>query len=122
MSRSAEGSQLDALVGPRSLEELADKSHVVTSPYGARGTDHGVHASAGKWTEIADVHPIVLHERPKNIAILGEIFLCKGRHHTSGIRERHSEPCPITKSEFLTDPAVLDEPKPLGWVGAHKGT
>ena len=64
------GSQLDALVGPRSLEESSDKGHVVTSPYCSRRSDHGVHASAGELTEIADLHPIVVNERPKNIGIL----------------------------------------------------
>ena len=76
---------MQALIGPRSLGESSDKGHVVTSSYGSRRSDHGVYASAGELTEIADLHPIVVNERPKNIGILGEIFLCKGRHHTSGI-------------------------------------
>jgi hypothetical protein len=76
---------------------------VVTSSYCSRRSDHGVHASAGEWTDIANWHPIVLNERAKNIAILGEIFLCKGRHHTSHRGERHIDPCPITKPERMTD-------------------
>ena len=79
--------RLHCFVGPRILEESLDNGHVVTSAYGSRGSDHGVHASAGELTEIADLHPIVVNEHPQNIGILGEIFLCKVctvTHDTSG--------------------------------------
>ena len=55
----------------RALEESSDNGHVVTSSYCSRRSDHGVHASAGELTEIANLHPIVVNERPKNIGILG---------------------------------------------------
>jgi hypothetical protein len=87
---------------------------VVTSSYGSRRSDHGVHASAGELTEVADWPPIVVHECPQNIGILGEIFLCKGRHHTPGIEERHVEPCPMPQPEVMTDLVVLDKPRPSG--------
>jgi hypothetical protein len=58
-------------VGPRSLEESSDNGHVVTGSYCSRRSDHGVHPSAGELTEIADLHPIVVNERPQNIGILG---------------------------------------------------
>jgi len=77
------GRRLSCEVGPSSLEESSDHGHVVTSAYGSRRSDHGVHASAGELTDIANWHPIVLNERAKHIAIPGEIFLCQGRHHTS---------------------------------------
>jgi hypothetical protein len=54
-----------------SREELSSGGRDVTSFYGSRRTDYGVHASAGEFTEIADLHSIMLNERAKNIAILG---------------------------------------------------
>jgi hypothetical protein len=42
----------------------------VTNPYCSRRDDHGVHPSAMELAEIADLHPIVANECPKNIRIL----------------------------------------------------
>ena len=71
-SESVAGSgHLQPMVGPRSLEESSDKGHVVTRSYCSRHSDHRVHASAGELTEVANLHPIVMNERPKNIGILG---------------------------------------------------
>jgi hypothetical protein len=81
----------------------------VTSSYRARRGDHSVHASAGELPQLTELDPIVANERPKNIGILWKIVLGKGRHHASGIEQRHAELCPITERECMTNPVVLDE-------------
>ena len=43
----------------------------VTNPYCSRRSDHGVDPCARELTEIADLHPVVANECPKNIRILG---------------------------------------------------
>jgi hypothetical protein len=43
----------------------------VTDPYCSRRSDHGVDPSARELAEIADLHPVVANECPKNIRILG---------------------------------------------------
>src|SRR5207249_6853234 len=65
-----------------------------------RGTAATTH---GNWTSVDGVR------RARTI------FLCKGRHHTSGIEEGHVDSCPITKSKLTTDQAVLDEPRPVSF-------
>ena len=57
----------------------------VTNPYCSRRSDHGVDPSARELAEIADLHPVVANECPKDVRILGETVLSKRRHHTSGI-------------------------------------
>ena len=43
----------------------------VTNPYCSRRSDHGVDPGARELAEIADLHPVVANECPKNIRILG---------------------------------------------------
>jgi hypothetical protein len=43
----------------------------VTNPYCSRRSDHGVYPCARELAEIADLHPVVANECPKNIRILG---------------------------------------------------
>src|SRR5258708_36492297 len=81
----------------------------VTNPYCSRRSDHGGDPSARELAEIADLHPVVANECPKDVRILGEPVLSKRRHHTSGIEQRHAEPGPTTKPERVPDPAALDE-------------
>ena len=57
----------------------------VTNPYCSRRSDHGVDPCARELAEIADLHPVVANECPKDVRILGETVLSKRRHHTSGI-------------------------------------
>jgi hypothetical protein len=79
------------LVGRTALKRLfRDPSNsieydAVTNSYCSRRSDHGVDPSAGELPEIADSHPVVANECPKNISILGQTVLSKRRHHTSGI-------------------------------------
>jgi hypothetical protein len=56
---------------PRGREESSDSGHVIASSYCSRRSDHRVNPGAGELSEIADLHPIVLNERPKNVGILG---------------------------------------------------
>ena len=44
---------------------------MIASSYCSRRSDHRVNPGAGELSEIADLHPIVLNERPKNVGILG---------------------------------------------------
>ena len=53
------------------LGESSDNGHVIASSYCSRRSDHRVNPGAGELTEIADLHPIVANERPKNVGILG---------------------------------------------------
>jgi len=53
------------------LFESSDKGHVIASSYCSRRSDHRVNPGAGELTEVADLHPIVANERPKNVGILG---------------------------------------------------
>jgi hypothetical protein len=57
----------------------------VTNTYCSRRSDHGVDPCARELAEIADLHPVVANECPKDVRILGETVLSKRRHHTSGI-------------------------------------
>ena len=57
--------------GPPELGESSDNGHVIASSYCSRRSDHRVNPGAGELSEIADLHPIVLNERPKNVGILG---------------------------------------------------
>jgi hypothetical protein len=58
----------------------------VTNPYCSRRSDHGVDTCARELAEIADLHPVVANECPKDVRILRETVLSKRRHHTAGIK------------------------------------
>ena len=46
------------------------ESNAITCPYRSRRLDHGVHASARKLPNIADLNPVVPGERPEDIGVL----------------------------------------------------
>ena len=56
--------------GPE-LGESSDNGDVIASSYCSRRSDHRVNPGTGELTEIADLHPIVANERPKNLGLLG---------------------------------------------------
>jgi hypothetical protein len=69
------------LCGPTNLID----EDAVTNPDCSRRSDHGVDPCAWELAEIADLHPVVANECPKDVRIVGETVLSKRRHHTSGI-------------------------------------
>jgi len=56
---------------PRGREVSSDNGDVIASSYRSRRSDHRINPGAGELTEVADLHPIVANERPKNVGILG---------------------------------------------------
>ena len=71
MSGAACARSEDAARPEAGREEPSDNGHVIASSYCSRRSDHRVNPGAGELTEIADLHPIVANERPKNVGILG---------------------------------------------------
>ncbi len=62
---------LDAPLSRNCVPSNSIEYDAVTNPYCSRRSDHGVDPCARELAEIADLHPVVANECPKNIRILG---------------------------------------------------
>jgi hypothetical protein len=86
---------------------------LVTSLYRARRGNHSVNASAGELTKFTELDPVMANEGPKNVGILWQVILGKGRHHAPGIEQRNVEFCAISEPKRMPNPVVLDETRSL---------